>query len=170
MDKRDNFKFGDVDITLLGNEIKVGDKAPSFKAVKRNLESFDFSELDGKIKIISVLPSVDTSVCEIQTTKFNQLASELSQDVEILTISNDLPFAQDRFCSAKGIENLTLVSDYQDLDFGMKYGVVIEGLRLLNRSVFVIDKDNTVKYVEYVKQNTELPNYQKALEVGKSLI
>ncbi|MDO4594818.1 MAG: thiol peroxidase [Tissierellia bacterium] len=170
MNKRTDFKFGEENITLLGDEIKVGDKAPEFKAVKKDLSTFDLNELDGKIKIISVVPSVDTSVCEIQTTKFNQAASDILEDVKIITISNDLPFALDRFCSAKGIDQVETVSDYKDLDFGMKYGVVMEEFRLLNRAVFVIDRDNTVKYVEYVHQNTNLPEYEKAIEAAKELV
>ncbi|MDO4661586.1 MAG: thiol peroxidase [Tissierellia bacterium] len=170
MNKRTDFKFGDADITLLGDELKVGDKAPDFTATKKTLEEFNSKDLDGKIRIYSVVPSIDTSVCEIQTTKFNQEATNLDEDVVVITISNDLPFALDRFCSAKGIDKVETVSDYKDLDFGMKYGVVMQEFRLLNRSVFVVDRDNTIKHVEYVHQNTQLPDYKKAIEKAKELV
>jgi len=164
-------KFGQKEVTVIGKELKVGDTAPNFKAVNNDLSTYDFYDSEeGKIKILSVVPSLDTSTCEIQTTKFNQAAAEISPDVVIVTISNDLPYAQKRFCSAKGIEQVKTVSDYNFLDFAEKYGTLIKELKLQNRSVFVVDKDNIIKHVEYLDQNTELPDYQKAVDAAKELI
>ncbi|NLY09095.1 MAG: thiol peroxidase [Tissierellia bacterium] len=160
--------FGGGPVTLNGKEIKVGDKAPEFTAIKNDLSPYNLSEDLGNIIVISVVPSIDTGVCELQTINFNQEASKLD-GVKMLTISCDLPFAQGRFCAAKGIDNLITLSDHRDLDFGLKYGFVIDELRLLSRGVVVIDKDGTVKYVEYVKEVTTEPDYVKALEAVKSL-
>lgn len=163
-------KFGEESITVIGEELKIGDIAPNFKAVNTDLSEYDFyKEEEGKIKIISVVPSLDTSVCEIQTTKFNQAAAEISPDVVIVTLSNDLPFAQARFCSAKSIEQVKTVSDHKNLEFADNYGTLIKELRLQNRSVFVVDKDNVIKHVEYLEQNTELPDYQAAINCAKEL-
>jgi len=169
--KRDTVIFGGNPINLKGDEIKIGDKAQNFKAVNQDLSEFDFyRDTEGKIKVISVAPSIDTPVCSIQTSFFNEEATNLSNDVEIVTITVDLPFAQKRFCGAKGIENIQVVSDHKDLDFGIKYGFVIEEFRLLARGVVVIDKDNIVRYVEYVKDNSNEPNYEDALTAVKKLI
>lgn len=164
-------KFGEEEVTVLGEELKVGDKAPDFKAINNDLSTYDFYESEkGKIKILSVVPSLDTSICEIQTTKFNQAAADISPDVVVVTISNDLPFAQKRFCSAKNIDQVKTVSDYNFSDFAEKYGTLIKELKLQNRSVFVVDKDNVIRHAEYLEQNTELPDYQKAVDVAKELI
>lgn len=164
-------QFGEEEITVIGEELKVGDQAPNFKAINNDLSDYDFyKEEEGKIKIISVVPSLDTSVCEIQTTKFNQAAANISPDVVIVTVSNDLPFAQERFCSAKGIDQVKTVSDYNYLDFADKYGTLIEELKLQNRSVFVVDQDNKLVHVEYLDQNTSLPDYKAAIESAKKLV
>lgn len=155
-------------MTLLGKEVKSGENAPDFVAAKNDLSPFHLSDLKGKTVIISVVPSVDTGVCELQTIRFNEEANKL-EDVAIVTISCDLPFAMGRFCAAKGIDKAVTVSDYKDLDFGMKYGFVIEELRLLTRGIVVIDKDGVVRHVEYVPEITNHPNYDKALEVVKAL-
>lgn len=158
-------------LTLEGTEIKVGAKAPDFVALKQDLTPFEFyKETEGKVVIISAVPSVDTSVCEFQTTHFNQSAAELSDDVYIVTVSVDLPFAQKRFCGAHGIENSAVVSDHRALDFGEKYGFILKELRLLERGVVIVDKDRTVKYVEYLPEVTNHPNYDAALEAVKSLL
>lgn len=156
-------------VTLLGKEIKVGDKAPSFTALKNDLTAYSLEDAGDKIKIISVVPSLDTGVCELQTIRFNEMAAELG-DVLILTISVDLPFAQKRFCGANNIDKVITLSDHRDLSFGLNYGFVIEELRLLSRGIVILDKDNTVKYVEYVKEVTTHPDYDKALEEVKKLI
>lgn len=167
---RDNITFAGNPVVLIGEEIAPGDKAPEFEAVNSDLSPFHSSEYDGKIRIYSVVPSVDTGVCAMQTTKFNEEAANLSDDVVIITISNDLPFAQERFCSNAGIDRAIIVSDYQKHDFGMKYGFLIDGLALLSRGVVVVDRDNEVKYVEYVQEVTDHPDYEQALEAAKALV
>ena len=162
----DAIKFQGEPMTLVGPEVKVGDKATDFTAVKSDMSEFKLSDLEGKRVVISVVPSIDTPVCEEQTKTFNKEASEL-KDLVILTISCDLPFAQSRFCAAKGIDNLIMLSDYKDHDFGTKYGFLIEELQLLARGVVIIDKDGCVEYVEYVPEATNLPDFDKAMEVLK---
>lgn len=156
-------------LTLIGDEIKVGDKAPDFTVTQDDMSPFSLSDMEDGVKILSVVPSLDTKVCQLQTNKFNEMAADLG-GVQILTISVDLPFAQARFSDDNSIDKLKIVSDYKDLDFGMKYGFVLEELRLLSRGLVILDKDNTVKYVEYVKEVTDQPDYDKALEEVKKLI
>lgn len=170
MDRRNNVvTFKGSPITLLGKEINVGDKAPDFIVLTSDLQPYTLKDAEGKVKIISVVPSLDTGVCELQTINFNETASEL-KDTVILTISVDLPFAQKRFCSAHGIDNVITLSDHKDLSFGLGYGFVIEELRLLSRGVVIIDKDNMVRYVEYVKEVGTHPDYEKAIEEAKRLV
>lgn len=169
MTKRNKeIKFAGNYVTILGEALKIGDIAPNFKALKNDLSVFNLSDLDGKIKIISVVPSVDTGVCALQTIRFNKEASNLS-DVSIVTISADLPFALGRFCGANGIDNSITLSDHKDLDFGTKYGFVVEELRLLTRGIVILDKNNIIKHIEYVPEITEHPDYEKALEIVKSI-
>lgn len=169
MTKRNKeIKFAGNYVTILGEALKIGDIAPNFKALKNDLSVFNLSDLDGKIKIISVVPSVDTGVCALQTIRFNKEASNLS-DVSIVTISADLPFALGRFCGANGIDNSITLSDHKDLDFGTKYGFVVEELRLLTRGIIILDKNNIIKHIEYVPEITEHPDYEKALEIVKSI-
>ena len=149
-------KFGTIDVTVDGEKLKVGDFAPEFKAINNDLSDYSSKEDDGKIKLISVIPSIDTSVCEIQTTMFTKAAESFSDDVVLITISNDLPFAQARFSEDKEISNNKFVSDYIYNDFANKYSTLINEFQLLNRSVFIIDKDNKVVYSEYLDQNTDL--------------
>ncbi len=155
-------------LTLLGNEIKKGDTAPEFTVLDETLSPRKLSEFAGFVKVISVFPSIDTSVCSAQMHRFNKEASVL-KNVKIISVSNDLPFALKRFCGAEGINNLVVLSDYKDMDFGGKYGFVIEELRLLARGVIVVDKNNIVQHVEYVPEIVQEPNYEKALEVAKSI-
>ena len=161
-------KFGGNPVTLLGNEIKVGDKAPDFNAVGAGLASVKLSDFAGKNVIIAVYPSVDTSVCAAQNRRFNAEVNNL-KDVVVLSISCDLPFAQSRFCAAEGLDNIKTISDHKDLDFGEKYGYVIKEFRLLARGTVVIDKLGVVRYVEYVPEITTEPNYEAALAVVKGL-
>lgn len=149
-------------LTLLGNEIKVGDKAPDFKAVGAGLVPVKLSDFTGKTVIIAVYPSVDTSVCAAQNRRFNAEVNQLNNAV-VLSVSCDLPFAQSRFCAAEGLENIKTISDHKDLDFGEKYGFLIKELRLLARGTVVIDKSGIVRYVEYVPEVTNEPNYEAAL-------
>ena len=162
-------KFGSVDVSVDGEKLKVGDIAPDFLAIDKDLNEYSSKEDDGKIKLISVIPSIDTSVCEIQTTMFSKAKEGLSDEVSLITISNDLPFAQARFLEEKEMTNNKFVSDYIHHDFSKKYSTLINELKLLNRSVFVVDKNNKIVYAEYLDQNTDLPDYEKAIEVVKSL-
>ncbi|MDY0235988.1 MAG: thiol peroxidase [Gudongella sp.] len=169
MEKRtDVVTMGGNPMTLLGKGVKVGDKGLEFTVLKDDLRPYSLSEAGDKVKIISVVPSLDTGVCEMQTIRFNEEAAKL-QDTVILTISVDLPFAQKRFCSAHDIDKVLTLSDHRDLDFGNKYGFVMEEVRLLARGIVVLDRDNTVKYVEYVPEVTTHPDYDKALEVARNL-
>jgi len=163
--------FGGNAVTLAGNEVVVGQEAPNFGAVKQDLSGYDFyKETEGKVVIISAVPSVDTGVCEFQTSKFNEEATNLSEDVHVVTISVDLPFAQGRFCGAHGIENISVVSDYKDLSFGENYGFILKEFRLLERGIVVIDKNKKVTYVEYVSEVTNHVDYDKALEAVKKAL
>lgn len=145
-------------VTLIGNLLKVGDTAPDFQVVDMGLAPKCLKDFAGKIKIISVTPSLDTPVCDMQMRRFNEEAAKLENTV-VLNISMDLPFAIKRFCSVAGIENVIGLSDYQTASFGENYGVLIKGLRLLARAVFVVDENNKVVYVELVKEVTNHPDY-----------
>ncbi|MFC7393645.1 thiol peroxidase [Scopulibacillus cellulosilyticus] len=152
-------------VTLAGEEVKVGDQAPNFTALDNNLSEKSLNNYKG-VRIISVVPSLDTGVCDAQTRRFNEEATKLD-NVSVITISCDLPFAQKRWCGASGLENAITLSDHRDLSFGQAYGVVMKELRLLARAVFVIDSDNKVIYTEYVSEGTNHPDYDSALEVAK---
>ena len=156
-------------VTLVGPEIKVGDKAPEFTVLSTSLGEKHLSDFAGKTVLISVVPSLDTGVCDAQTRRFNEEATGLGEDVVILTISCDLPFAQKRWCGANGIENIYTLSDHRDLSFGDAYGVHMQELRLLARSIFVVDQDGKITYVEYVSEGTNHPDYNSALEAVKTL-
>lgn len=166
---KNKITFGGKPVTLVGTEIKVGVKAPNFTALKNDLTTCSLDELKGKVVVISVMPSVDTSVCELQTIRFNKEASE-AKDIAVITISADLPFALGKFCANKGIESAITLSDHKDLDFGTKYGFVLKELRLLSRGIVVIDKEGIVQYVEYVQEITNQPNYDAAIAVAKKLV
>ncbi len=153
-------------LTLEGKEIKVGDKAPEFTVLDADLKPVKLSDAKGKNVIISVVPSLDTSVCAAQTRKFNEAAA-LLEDTVIYTISVDLPFALGRFCAAEGIDAVKVLSDHKDLSFGEQYGFVIDELRLLARGIVVVGKDGIVKHVEYVPEVGTHPNYDKALAAVK---
>ncbi|WP_018662485.1 thiol peroxidase [Heyndrickxia acidiproducens] len=154
-------------VTLLGNEVKVGDKAPQFTVLDNDLSEVTLDDTKGSVRIISAVPSIDTSVCDAQTRRFNEEAAKLGKEVKVLTISCDLPFAQKRWCTASGLEHVQVLSDHRDLSFGKAYGAVMKELRLLARSVFVLDSSGTVTYVEYVSEGTNHPDYEKALEAAK---
>lgn len=153
-------------VTLLGNEVKIGEKAPDFKVLANDLSEVTLEDSKGQVRLISVVPSIDTGVCDAQTRRFNEEASKLG-NVKILTVSVDLPFAQKRWCAAAGIENVQTVSDHRELSFGEAYGVAIQELRLLARAVFVVDSSDTVTYAEYVSEATDHPNYEAAVEAAK---
>ncbi|BAB06913.1 thiol peroxidase [Halalkalibacterium halodurans] len=156
-------------MTLLGNEVKVGDKAPNFTVLANDLSPVTLDDSKGKVRLISVVPSIDTGVCDAQTRKFNEEAANLD-GVEVLTVSVDLPFAQKRWCATAGLEQAKTLSDHRDLSFGKAYGVAIEELRLLARAVFVINANDEVTYVEYVSEATNHPDYEKAIEAAKAAL
>lgn len=160
--------FKNEPITILGEEVKVGSVAPDFTVLANDLSEKTLKDYEGKKKLISAVPSLDTGVCSQQTRKFNEEAAN-EQGGVVLTISNDLPFAQKRWCAAEGLDNVITLSDHRDLSFGENYGVIMKELRLLARSVFVLDKDNKVVYAEIVSEGTNHPDYDKALEAFKNL-
>lgn len=152
--------------TLVGPEIKVGDKAPDFVALKSDLSPFRFSETSGKVRILSSVPSLDTPVCDAQTRRFNEEAARLP-GVEIYTVSMDLPFAQKRWCGAADVQNLTVLSDHRDASFGQAFGTLIKELRLDARAVFVVDAHDVVQHAEYVSEIANHPNYEAAIAAAK---
>lgn len=154
-------------VTLEGTTLKVGDKAPEFTAVATDLSEVSSNEYAGKKRLISVVPSLDTGVCSTQTKRFNDAAGE--HNVTVLTVSNDLPFAQKRWCGAEGADNVITLSDHKLLDFANKYGVLMPNLRLLARSVFVVDANDEIVYIEIVPEGTNEPDYQKALDALNAL-
>jgi len=156
-------------LTLVGPDLKVGDKAPDFTALDNDLNPVSLSSYSGRIVIISSVPSLDTPVCDLETRKFNQEAANLGPEVQILTISMDLPFAQKRWCAAAGIDRVVTLSDHRDASFGTAYGVLIKELRLLARAVFLIDKAGTIQYIQLVPELTDEPNYEEVLSAVNKL-
>jgi len=157
-------------LTLVGPALKAGDKAPDFLVLNNDLAPVGLSEYRGKVCIICSVPSLDTPVCDMETRRFNQEAGNLGQDVVILTISMDLPFAQKRWCGAAGVDKVITLSDHRDASFGSAYGVLIKELRLLARSVFVIDKKGVIRYVQLVKELTQEPDYEAVLRAVKACL
>jgi thiol peroxidase len=157
-------------VTLVGPELKAGDRAPDFTINQDLLKEVSLSDFKGKIKLISVVPSLDTGTCDAQTRRFNQEASKLGDRVIVLTVSVDLPFAQSRFCSIAGIDNVIALSDYKYRAFGQAYGVLIKEVQLDQRAVFIVDEDDTIRYVEYLKELSEHPDYEAALAALKQLV
>ncbi len=157
-------------MTLLGPDIKVGDAAPEFRVVDNGLQPVTLASSAGKVRLITVVPSIDTPVCDTMTRKFNEEASKLPEAVVNYTVSLDLPFAQKRWCGAAGIERVKTLSDYQDRSFGQAYGLLIKELKLLARAVYVIDANGKVAYREIVKEVTAEPDYAAALAAAKKLV
>jgi thioredoxin-dependent peroxiredoxin len=157
-------------LTLLGNEVKAGDKAPAFNTLDNGLSPVGLANYQGKVVIISSVPSLDTPVCDLETRRFNSEAAELGKDVVVLTVSMDLPFAQKRWCGAAGVTHVTTLSDHKDASFGLAYGVLVKELRLLARAVFVVDRQGVIRYVQLVKEITHEPDYDAALAAVKSCV
>lgn len=157
-------------LTLMGTELQVGDKAPDFVALDNDLNPVSFDSFRGKVCIVSSVPSLDTPVCDMETRRFNDEAGRLDDNVEILTISMDLPFAQKRWCGAAGVDRVQTLSDHRDAAFGQAYGVLIKDLRLLARAVFVVDKEGTIRYMELVKEIASEPDYDAVLKAVKGLV
>jgi len=156
-------------LTLVGNEVKVGQPAPDFEVIANDMSSVKLSSFKGKVCIICSVPSLDTSVCDIETRRFNEEAGKLGNDVVVLTISMDLPFAQKRWCGAADVKNVQTLSDHRDASFGKGYGVLIKELRLLARAVFVLNKDGTIRYIQIVNELASEPDYKAALKAVKGL-
>lgn len=156
-------------VTLVGEELKVGDKAPDFTAINNDLEQVKFSSYRGKICVISSVPSLDTPVCDLETRRFNEEAGKFSEDIVFLTISMDLPFAQKRWCGSAGVERVITLSDHRDASFGTAYGVLMKEVRLLARAVFVVDKEGTIRYIQLVSEIAKEPDYAPVLEAIKKL-
>jgi len=150
-------------VTLLGNPVKVGDKAPDFTALDRGLGAVKLSDFKGKTRVISVTPSLDTAICDAQLRRFNEAAAKLGDDVTMINVSMDLPFAIGRFCTTAGIDNVVTLSDHRDASFGQAYGVLIKELRLLARAVFVVDAQDVVRHAEIVPEVGSHPDYDEAI-------
>jgi len=154
-------------MTLAGQEVRVGDRAPDFRVINNNLEPVTLADYRGKVKVLLSVPSLDTGVCDQETRRFNEEAAGLGEDVVVLAVSMDLPFAQRRWCAAAGVERVETLSDHREASFGRAYGVLMEDLRLLARAVFVVDRDDRVTYVEYVPEVASLPNFEAAVAAAR---
>lgn len=155
-------------VTIIGNQLKVGDSLPDFTLVNPELAKQSLADFTGKKKVLSIVPSVDTGICDAQTRQFNQALSDMENTV-VITVSCDLPFAQKRWCGASGIENALLLSDYYDYSFGKAYGVLMEEWHLLARAVIVANEQNEITYIEYLDNVNTHPNYEAAIEAVKEL-
>jgi thiol peroxidase len=153
-------------LTLIGPQLKPGDSAPDFNVVDQALKPVTLEDTGHNVRIISVVPSLDTPVCDAQTRKFNLAAADLP-GVDIITVSVDLPFAQTRWCGAFGVDKVRMLSDYKDVSFGANYGVLIKELRIESRAIFVLDRRNRIRYVEYVKEVADSPNFEAALAAAR---
>ena len=156
-------------MTVIGPELKAGDKAPDFQAVDDSLKPVDLAATGTGVRIFSVVPSLDTPVCDMQTKRFNDEAGKLPE-VRIYTVSMDLPFAQKRWRDAFGVDHIKMLSDHRSGSFGEHYGTLIKDLRIMSRAIFVLDQSNTIRHVEYVKEVGDHPNFESALAVAKSLV
>jgi thiol peroxidase len=157
-------------LTLLGNELNVGQPAPDVEVLDNDLNPVKLSNYKGKVCIVSTVPSLDTPVCDMETRRFNQEAADLGPDVAILTISTDLPFAQKRWCGAAGVDKVVTLSDHRDASFGNAYGVLIKELRLLARAVFVVDKEGVIRYSQLVPEIADEPDYDAVIAAVKELV
>lgn len=169
MERKDAVTMKGSPLTLLGEEIKAGQDAPDFKVLDSDMKEVSLADLKGRVKLIASVPSLDTPVCDLEIKRFNKEAAEISEDIAILFISMDLPFAQKRFCESFDIKKVKTLSDHRLGNFGTNYGVLIDELRLLSRAIFVIDKDDKVRYAEYVPEITQQPDYAAALTALKKL-
>lgn len=155
-------------VNLVGPELKAGDKAPDFSVVNTALQPVTLADTGNGVRIFSVVPSLDTPVCDMQTKRFNEEAAKL-ENVKICTISMDLPFAMKRWCGAFGVDNLMMLSDHRDASFGTNYGTLVDALRIECRAIFVVDGDNVIRHVEYVPEVGSHPDYDAALAAARAL-
>jgi thiol peroxidase len=164
-------KYAGIERTVIGEDIVVGQKAPDFTIQKNDWStSKAFKETKRKVRIIASVPSLDTSVCDRETRRFNEEAAKLGKDIAVMVVSMDLPVAQKRWCGAAGVDQVMTVSDAAKADFGKKYGTLMEEVRLLRRAVFVVDKKRIVKYVAYMQANGDEPNYEEVLAAAKDAL
>ena len=157
-------------MALSGTQPSIGDTAPDFEVVRNDMSPFRLSEIKGKVLVICSVGSLDTSTCDTEVRKFNEQATSLGDDVAVLVISMDLPFAQTRWCGAAGVKNVQTLSDHKKADFGNAYGVLIKDLRLLARAVFVVDKTGVIRYIEIVDELSNEPDYEAALKAAKEAL
>ena len=169
MERPGGTTFKGAPLTLLGDELKVGDTAPDFELVSGTMQPVTLTGTGDAVRVFSVVPSLDTPVCDAQTKRFNDEAGKLP-GVEMYTISMDLPFAQNRWCLAMGIDKVKMLSDHKDGTFGQSYGTLIKEWRMESRAIFVVGKDNKIKYVEYVKEVADHPNYDAALSAAAAAL
>jgi thiol peroxidase len=157
-------------LTLVGDEVRVGSQAPDVELLDNDLNPIKLSSYLGKVLVIASVPSLDTPVCDIETRRFNDEAANLGHDIELVTISMDLPFAQKRWCGVAGVTRVKTLSDHRRADFGMAYGVLIKELRLLARAIFILDREGTVQYVQLVKEVANEPNYEEVLQTLNTMV
>ncbi len=159
------------DVTIVGSDIQVGEKAPEFTLHNQSWEKVNVLEnTKGKVRVLTALPSLETGVCDLETRTFNKLASELDDNIKIVAISTDLPFSQKNWCGAAGVEKVLVLSDHYDTNFGESYGCLIKERRILRRAVFVIDQDDQVVYAEYMKSLGDEPDYQAVLNAAQNVL
>jgi len=166
---QDLVKAGEKYITLLGNQVNVGEKAPNFKVVDNNFAPVSLSDFTGQTLLISVVPSLDTGLCAIQTKRFNEESAKLAKNITILTISNDLPFAQKRFCKTEGIDTIKVLSDSVWREFGTAYGLLIKDMGILTRAILIINPEGEIVYKDLVKNISQHPDYATALTKVKNI-
>jgi thiol peroxidase len=169
--RNDVFKIGDNFVTLLGDEVKVGQSAPEFTSVISGwAQTNPLQESKGKVIILSAVPSLDTDVCDRETRRFNEEASKLGDDIIIYTISADFPMAQKRWCGAAGVDRVKVVSDVVEAEFGIKYGVLIKERRYFRRSVFIVGRDGKLVYVNYLPVLGQEPDYDEVINAAKEAL
>lgn len=166
MSRTTTFKGGPLE--LAGPELKVGDPAPDFSAVDKSMQPVSLASTGSRVRVFSVVPSLDTPVCDMQTKKFNEAAGTLA-NIDFYTVSVDLPFAQNRWCNSFGVDNVKMISDHRDASFGQAYGTLIKDWRIESRAIFVVGPDNKLAYVEYVPEVADHPDYDAALAKAKEL-
>ncbi len=169
IEREGDVTFKGTPLTVVGPRLKPGEPAPDFQLPGIDLSPVSLQDSAGKVRLISVVPSVDTSICDIQTRRFSEELGKMGDRVQGITVSADLPFAQKRWCGAAGVDNMVMLSDHQDMSFGKAYGTYIKELRLEQRALFVVDADGTLRYVEYVPEVSQHPEYDQALETLREL-
>lgn len=170
-ERNDVIKIGDKPATVIGSDVRAGDKAPRFTASANNWAPVDvIGENAGKVVIIAAVPSLDTAVCDTETRRFNEEAAGLGDDIRIYVLSTDFPMAQKRWCGNAGVDRVFTVSDVLNAEFGIKYGLLVKERRYLRRAVFVVDRQGTLRYVDYMKSLGDQPNYEAVLAAAKALL